>query len=225
VVGIVCGSPIPPSVVTGTEETFLLFESQLEKSENAMKLQESTFFSEPKNHGKLSRFVVARTVIYLTVSKMRVSILDTEVKERNAAIMELRDFETVKVTWKIKDFEAKIASSKKVDMCSGDFAVAGYQFCLRLAVGYQEQKMTENQLSVSLYIGHKGGFGFFPISVGGSMLCFSGTPGMTWSFQESDTIENAVPRAFRFSSLGGTKDITVEAFVRVRRLWPCNLVS
>jgi hypothetical protein len=166
--------------------------------------------------------------------KTRLEELETTLKqtveeqeERKAALAELKDFETVKVSWTFKDFYAKVDSSGNMDVFYGCFYVAGHQLCLRLRVGDRKNPTLDDDQVVSLFFHHKkGGPAFFSIEVGGSKLSLSGN---TWShIAENASIKSAKAGrgwsnfttlgALRSSCLRSTNDITVEGVVRVRRV-------
>lgn len=226
--------------VAGTSQ---LLESRLGKllgCEMRTRLQESTLLAEAAKATRVqvSGLLMAAQATTTTIERLegrvekqeratelRESALLADLEETKAALAEIRDFETVKVTWTINHFYAKVDGTRSFDVYSSSFHAAGYQLCLRLTVGKYGQPTVHDEELVSLFIQHKGGYQLYPISIQGSTFTLSGITQSLLS--ENDLIKSATlygwPKfttmgALRRSSLRSTNDVTVEGFVRVRRL-------
>lgn len=150
----------------------------------------------------------------------------TEIIESlSAELKELRDWESVRVTWEIESFESRL-SDRFTRLESQCIHVAGYSMCLQLQVNAQDA----GDRNVSIYIMHKGGLEFLPIQIGGSALCICGKDRYSdWKRtygQDEEIDESRSGRGwtdmmslqdFRTKHISNG-DVEVRATIRVRRL-------
>jgi len=144
---------------------------------------------------------------------------------------ELRDWESVQVTWTIENFESKLADRHTLQ--SKCVNVAGYLMCLELQVSARDTGGADR--NVSLYMNHRGGLEFFPLTIGGSEISICGKRGHSDCkviFDQNSCIEKSKMGLGRKNAMS-LKDIRskyilngeveVRGTIRVRRLSSVNL--
>ena len=145
---------------------------------------------------------------------------------------ELRDWDTLTVTWDIKDFE-KSLQNDLTTYTSEEFTVAGYSMTLEMQIFGTNDEGTRD---VGFYIMHTGGLNYVPIMIGGSKIIIQSTTGNDDAvkvFVDDASIEDShygwgwkkffSLQDLKQSFVNSKGEIQVTATVRVKRVRTCRI--
>jgi pyruvate/2-oxoglutarate dehydrogenase complex dihydrolipoamide acyltransferase (E2) component len=147
-------------------------------------------------------------------------------------VEELRDWDSITVTWGIQDFE-KTLRKDLTTYTSEEFSVAGYSMTLEMQIFGPND---DGSRDVGFYIMHTGGLNFVPIMIGGSkitILSSSGDNDAVKLFVDDASIEDShygwgwkkffSLQDLKQSYVNSKEEIQVTATVRVKRVRSCCL--
>jgi hypothetical protein len=147
-------------------------------------------------------------------------------------VEELRDWDSITVTWGIQDFE-KTLRKDLTTYTSEEFSVAGYSMTLEMQIFGPND---DGSRDVGFYIMHTGGLSFVPIMIGGSkitILSSSGDNDAVKLFVDDASIEDShygwgwkkffSLQDLKQSYVNSKEEIQVTATVRVKRVRSCRL--
>lgn len=148
-------------------------------------------------------------------------------------IEELRDWDSITVTWDIQDFEKSLRSDLTT-YTSEEFTVAGYAMTLEMQIFGPNE---DGSRDVGFYIMHTGGLNFVPIMIGGSKITIQASGNDADNaikvFVEDASIEDShygwgwkkffSLQDLRQSFVNSNGQIEVTATVRVKRVRSCRL--
>mmetsp|Transcript_36030 Transcript_36030/g.87076 ORF Transcript_36030/g.87076 Transcript_36030/m.87076 type:complete len:873 (+) Transcript_36030:107-2725(+) len=148
---------------------------------------------------------------------------------------ELRDWDTLTVTWDIKDFE-KTLQQDLTTYTSEEFNVAGYSMTLEMQIFGTNDEGTRD---VGFYIMHTGGLNYVPIMIGGSKIIIqststgAGNEDAVKVFVDDASIEDShygwgwkkffSLQDLKQSFVNSKGEIQVTASVRVKRVKNCRI--
>lgn len=153
-------------------------------------------------------------------------------RDFSGSVEELRDWDSITVTWGIHDFE-KTLRKDLTTYTSEEFSVAGYSMTLEMQIFGPND---DGSRDVGFYIMHTGGLNFVPIMIGGSKITIESSSGDNDAvkiFVDDASIEDShygwgwkkfFPlNDLKESYINAKGEIQVTATVRVKRVRSCRL--
>ncbi|CAJ1943849.1 unnamed protein product [Cylindrotheca closterium] len=153
-------------------------------------------------------------------------------REFTNSMEELRDWDTLTVTWDIKDFE-KTLQNDLTTYTSEEFNVAGYSMTLEMQIFGTND---EGNRDVGFYIMHTGGLNYVPIMIGGSKIVIqsiTGNDDAVKVFVDDASIEDShygwgwkkffSLQDLKKSFVNSKGEIQVIANVRIKRVKNCHI--
>ena len=151
-------------------------------------------------------------------------------------VEELRDWDSITVTWDIEDFEKSLRNDLTT-YTSEEFTVAGYAMTLEMQIFGPND---EGSRDVGFYIMHTGGLNFVPIMIGKSKITIQASGNGNSNdavkvFVDDASIEDShygwgwkkffSLKDLRQSFVNSKGEIQVSATVRVKRVRSCRLAT
>jgi len=185
-------APPPPEV--GAKELEEI-ELRLEEIEGKLSKDTDGQFMRNRIDDALRRLAEAtERITLLERQEVRYSTLISDLEKQ---CKELREWDSVDLTWKIEDFSRMLDSPHEINLWSQDVDVAGYRMVLNLELSTvlegQRGSVASADRDVGIYICHNGGLNVLPIAIGGSKVTL-----------HSKLLTNCVTRQFE-------KDIFIDA--------------
>eukprot|EP00980_Cylindrotheca_fusiformis_P022549 scaffold9435_cov137-Cylindrotheca_fusiformis.AAC.5 len=153
-------------------------------------------------------------------------------RDFSGTVDELRDWDSITVTWGIQDFE-KTLRKDLTTYTSEEFSVAGYSMTLEMQIFGTND---DGSRDVGFYIMHTGGLNFVPIMIGGSKITIESSNGDNDAvklFVDDASIEDShygwgwkkffSLKDLKESYINSKGEIQVTATVRVKRVRSCRL--
>jgi biotin carboxyl carrier protein len=231
-----------PNISMKDDERVVAMESRIASVEKSLQNQDistSSSDTKPKNiqteldtlKGSLD---ILKREYHQNIKKLEESYQSSLLQVGNdfsSTMEELRDWDSITVTWDIQDFE-KSLQRDLTTYTSEEFTVAGYSMTLEMQIFGQNDDASRD---VGFYIMHTGGLNFVPIMIGGSKITIqsSCTEDSIKVFVDDASIEDSHYGWGwkKFFSLADLKqsfvnskgEIQVTATVRVKRVRSCRL--